>query len=331
MDELAVAVVIPCRNEQQTVADVVRDFSKALPEATVHVFDNASDDETADRARKAGAEVWRVDTPGKGNVVRRMFADVDADVYVLVDGDGTYDASAAPQMVDLVAQGGHDLVNAARVPEGSSAFRRGHAGGNRLFGALTRWMFGTGVSDVLSGYKACSRRLVKSFPVHSGGFEIETELAVHALGIHAGVAEIQVAYRDRPEGSESKLGTIPDGLRIARAIIGLVRHGRPLAFFGLLGFLLGAVGVALGIPVIITYSHTHLVPRFPTAILATGLVILASLSLTAGLVLDSVTRSRWEQRLLSYLSVPGPLARRARDRSAVHSAADDPAAEAGLG
>jgi hypothetical protein len=300
-----VAVVIPCRDEQETVGAVVKGFAEALPEATVYVFDNNSGDDTAARAAAAGAVVRKVTVPGKGNVVRRMFADVDADCYLLVDGDGTYDPKLAPEMVQLV-RNGFDLVNAARVPSAEQAFRSGHSLGNRLLGGLLGKLFGRRMGDVLSGYKALSRRLVKSFPILSGGFEIETELMVHALQLNVSAIEIQGDYRERVEGSESKLSTWGDGMRILRAIVGLARQSRPLAFFSVVGAALSLLGIALGIPVLVTFLHTHTVPRLPTAVLVTGLEILAALSFTAGLVLDTVSRGRREQRLLAFLSVPGP-------------------------
>jgi hypothetical protein len=308
MDRVArVAVVIPCRDEQETVAEVVRGFSEAVPGATVYVFDNASSDDTIARAEAAGATVREVFLPGKGNVVRRMFADVEADCYILVDGDGTYDPALAPQMVELVSAG-YDLVNVARVPSGDNVLRPGHALGNQLLGGLLGKLFGRRMGDVLSGYKACSRRLVKSFPILSGGFEIETELMVHALELNVSSVEIPGAYTERHPGSASKLGTWSDGVRILRAIVGLARQSRPLAFFSLQAAVLALLGVALGIPLLITFLHTHQVPRLPTAVIVTGLEVLAALSLTAGLVLDTVTRGRREQRLLAFLAMPGPLA-----------------------
>ena len=303
-----VAVLIPCRDEATTVATVVADFAAALPQACIYVYDNGSTDDTADRARAAGAVVRDVEIPGKGNVVRRMFADVEADVYVLVDGDATYDAGVAPALVSGVLDEGRDLVNASRRPEGDLAYRAGHELGNRMLAGLVSSMFARPVGDILSGYKACSRRLVKSFPAVSGGFEIETELMVHALEVSAPIAEVPCRYIERPPGSHSKLATYRDGTRILRTIMSLVRQGRPLAFFSAIGLLLLAVGVGFGIPVLITFAHTHLVPRLPTAVLSTGLVILAALSFTAGLLLDTVTRARREQRVLAYLAVPGPLA-----------------------
>lgn len=289
-----------------TVAEVVTGFAKALPEATVYVFDNNSTDRTAECALSAGAVVRHVDLPGKANVVRRMFADVDADCYVLVDGDATYDPGTARELVEKVLVEGFDLANGAREPVKDAAFRRGHTFGNRLLGGLLGRLFGRPVGDVLSGYKACSRRLVKSFPVLSAGFEVESELMVHALMLHAKVTEVRTAYKERPPGSESKLGTYSDGIRILHTIINLVRQGRPLAFFSLAALVFAVAGLALGIPVLVTFLHTHKVPRLPTAVLATGLEILAALSLTAGLVLDTVSRSRREHRILVYLSHRAP-------------------------
>jgi hypothetical protein len=302
-----VAVLVPCRDEEATVADVVTGFLRHLPGARVYVFDNGSADATAERAAAAGAVVRFVAPRGKGNVVRRMLADVEADVYVLVDGDGTYDPAVAPSMVEAV-ESGYDLVNARRLPLARTAFPRGHRLGNRVLGSLVRRGFQGEVGDLLSGYKAFSRRLAKSFPVHSRGFEIETELAVHALELGAPTLEIGGAYRARPTGSPSKLGTLRDGWRIAWTILALLRQGRPLAYFTVLAGVLSASSVALGIPLVLQYLHTHLVPRLPTAVLATGLMILAALAFTAGVVLDSVARARREQRMLAYLAVPGPRA-----------------------
>ena len=301
-----VAVVIPCRDEGATVAEVVEGFAAALPRATVYVYDNGSVDGTTAAAEAAGAVVRKVSRPGKGNVVRRMFADVEADCYILVDGDGTYDPAIAPEMVRLVAAG-YDLVNVARVPAGDGVFRRGHHLGNKLLGGLLGKLFGRHMGDVLSGYKACSRRLVKSFPILSGGFELETELMVHALELNVSAVEIEGRYTERPPGSASKLDTWHDGVRILRAILGLARQSRPLAFFGLQAAILSLLGVALGIPLLVTFLHTHQVPRLPTAVIVAALEILAALSLTAGLILDTVTRGRREQRLLAFLAMPGPL------------------------
>lgn len=301
-----VAVLIPCRNEQATIGAVVRDFASALPDATVYVFDNDSEDASAKEAAEAGAVVRSVLPAGKGNVVRRMFADVDADCYILVDGDGTYDPARAPEVAARV-MAGNDLVNVARSPVDPDAYRPGHEFGNRVLGDLLRRLFGLQLEDVLSGYKGCSRRLVKSFPVMSEGFEIETELVVHALQLNASVEEIGADYRARPVGSTSKLDTLGDGFKILGSIVGLVRHGRPLAFFSALGLVLAVVGVVLGIPVLTTFVHTRSVPRLPTAVLATGLEILAAQSFTTGLELDTVSLQRREQRMLAFLALRGPV------------------------
>jgi glycosyltransferase involved in cell wall biosynthesis len=311
-DRIDVAVLVPCRNEELTVAAVVESFLQALPGATVYVYDNGSTDETAALARKAGAVVRQVVTPGKGNVVRRMFADVEADVYLLVDGDDTYEAQAAPQMVNLVLDG-NDLVSARRVPTKADTYPPGHVFGNRVLTSLVQFLFRRHVTDMLSGYKAMSRRFVKSFPALSTGFEIETEIAVGALSLGVPVASIDCGYRPRPSGSESKLSTYWDGFRILSTVLHLLRQGRPLLFFGVIGVVLAVVAIVLGVPIVDTFAHTHKVPRFPTAILATGLVLLAALSFTAGLILDTVTRGRREARLLHYLSIPGPLAQKAGD------------------
>jgi glycosyltransferase involved in cell wall biosynthesis len=305
-DTPQIAVVVPCLNEEVTVGTVVENFLATLPGCTVYVYDNGSTDDTAKVAAKAGAVVRQATTPGKGNVVRRMFADVDADIYVLVDGDDTYEVERAPEMVGLVLDG-NDLVSARRVSVDDGAYRRGHVLGNRLLTSLVQFLFARTVTDMLSGYKAMSRRFVKSFPALSTGFEIETEIAVAALEVGAPVASVDCKYRERPSGSESKLSTYKDGFRILSTVLHLLRQGRPLLFFASISVLLTVVAIILGIPIIETYAHTHKVPRFPTAILATGLVLLAGLSLTAGLILDTVTRGRREARLLHYLSIPGPL------------------------
>lgn len=309
MDLPTIAVLVPCRDEAATIGRVVEEFTKALPTAVIYVYDNGSGDDTAAQARESGAVVRSVTPPGKGNVVRRMFADVDADVYVLVDGDGTYDASLAPDLVAGVVEQGHDLVNAARRPVPGSEYRPGHAFGSRLLAGLVGWTFHRPVGDMLSGYKAMSRRLVRSFPALSRGFEIETELTVHALEVGASTLEVTGSYRSRPDGSHSKLDTFGDGARISRSILALARQGRPLAFFSLVGLVLAATGIALGVPVVLTFAHHHVVPRLPTAVLATGLELLAALSFTAGLVLDTVARARREARVLAYLSIGPPLGR----------------------
>jgi glycosyltransferase involved in cell wall biosynthesis len=301
-----VAVVIPCFNEEQTIGTVVSSFRQSLPGASIYVYDNNSTDASAELALRGGAEVRGVGEQGKGHVVRRAFADIEADVYVLVDGDDTYDASAAAALVAQLGREGLDLVNGARRPTSGHA-RRGHEFGNRVLTRMIERLFKRPTSDILSGYKVFSRRFVKSFPSFSSGFEIETELTVHALGLAMPIASVDLTYRDRPEGSESKLHTFGDGLRILRTINGLLRRERPLAYFGVLAALLGLAAVVLGIPVVATFVHSHKVPRLPTAVLATGLMVLASLSLFTGLILDTVTRGRKEAKMLSYLSIPGPL------------------------
>lgn len=312
MDELSrrkgprVAVLVPCFNEELAVPKVVADFQAVLPGATVYVYDNNSTDRTVEVARGAGAVVRRETRQGKGNVVRRMFADIDADIYLLVDGDATYDAPSARAMIDRLIDDRLDMVVAARVEEVREAYRRGHRTGNRLLTGFVTSTFGRSFTDILSGYRAFSRRFVKSFPVLSRGFEIETELTVHALELELPVAEIPAPYYARPEGSESKLSTWKDGLRILFTIGNLYRSERPLAFFSAIGIALALVAVGLAIPIFITFLEEGLVPRVPTAILSTGLMLLAFLSLVAGLVLDTVTRGRREMKLLAYLAQRAP-------------------------
>ncbi len=297
-----IAVLIPCHNEAATIARVVTDFSTQLPGSSVYVYDNNSSDETARLAREAGAHVRHEPLQGKGNVVRRMFSDIEADVFVLVDGDGTYDPNSAPRLVDLVLSDGLDMVNCARLAVTDTAFRPGHAFGNRALTGLVAWIFGNRMGDILSGYRAMSRRFVKSFPALSSGFEIETELTVHALEMRVPIAEIAAPYRERPHGSASKLRTLHDGIRIFRLIVHLVKEERPLQFFSVIFILLSGSALGLAWPVVQTYFATGLVPRLPTAVLATGLAILAALSLMCGLVLDTVTRGRRELKRLFYLS-----------------------------
>ena len=303
---LRIAVLIPCHNEEATVADVTADFARALPGAAVWVFDNNSTDATAARAEAAGARVRHAPLKGKGNVVRRMFADIDADVYVLVDGDGTYDAAAAPMMVRRLLDEGLDMVSAARRSTEAEAFRAGHRFGNRALSGVVRMVFGRQFEDMLTGYRAFSHRFVKSFPAHSSGFEIETELTVHTLQMRLPAAEVEAAYGARPEGSQSKLSTVRDGLRILRMISLLVREERPMQFFGVAGLLAVAVAALLAAPVLMVYLRTGLVPRLPTLVVAVGLVVTALLSFFCGLVLDSVSRLRLEQRRLAYLAWSGP-------------------------
>jgi glycosyltransferase involved in cell wall biosynthesis len=300
------AVLVPCFNEEATIAKVVGDFRVALPEAAVYVYDNNSTDRTPEVARAAGALVRRETRQGKGNVVRRMFADVDADIYILVDGDATYHAASVRGMIARLIEDRLDMVVAARVAEDASAFRPGHRTGNRLLGRFFASVFGATLTDILSGYRVFSRRFVKSFPVLSRGFEIETELAVHALELDLPVAEIPTPYYARPQGSASKLSTRRDGLRILFTIVGLYRSERPLAFFSGIGAALATVSVGLSIPIFVTYLREGIVPRIPTAILSTGLMLLAFLAVVAGLVLDTVTRGRREMKLIAYLDQRAP-------------------------
>jgi hypothetical protein len=298
-----VAVLVPCYNEGSTVAVVVQSFQAALPSAVIYVYDNNSTDDTAARAREAGAVVRKEPLQGKGNVMRRMFADVDADIYVLVDGDGTYDAASAPRMIELLIEEDLDMVNAARDPT-RDAYRPGHRFGNRMLTGIVGRIFGKRLSDMLSGYRVFSRRFAKSFPGLSHGFEIETELTVHALELRLPIAEIRTPYGARPLGSMSKLGTIGDGIRVLWTILVLIKEERPLPFFSMIAVVLALSSVALTVPIFITFMETGEVPRIPTAVLATGMMILAFLSIACGLILDTVTRGRREMKRLHYLSLP---------------------------
>lgn len=297
-----VAVLVPCHNEAASIDRVVRDFRTHLPAAAIYVYDNASADETARRAEDAGAVVHSEPLLGKGNVVRRMFADVEADIYLMVDGDGTYDASCAPRLVKHLLANGLDMVNCARIAVAEDAYRAGHAWGNRLLTGIVARVFGKRLTDVLSGYRVMSRRFVKSFPALSSGFEIETELTIHALELRVPVGELSAPYFGRASGSASKLHTVRDGMRILGVILHLIKEERPLQFFSGIFALLAASSVGLGIPVIASFMHTGLVERLPTAVLATGTMILAFLSLACGLILDTVTRGRRELKRLLYLA-----------------------------
>ena len=301
-----IAVLVPCYNEEAAVAAVVADFRNALPSAEIYVYDNNSRDRTAAVAREAGAIVRGERRQGKGHVVRRMFADVEADIYVLVDGDATYDAPSAPRMIDKLLDEHLDMVVGLRIDQSQSAYRLGHRTGNRMLTGFLSSTFGQEFKDILSGYRVFSRRFVKSFPVLSDGFEIETELAVYALELSLPVAEVETPYYARPEGSFSKLNTWRDGFRILGTMLKLYRSERPLRFFTVIGILLALVAIILAIPIVITFIETGLVPRFPTAILSMGLMIVAMLSVSSGLVLDTVTRGRREMKILAYLSQPAP-------------------------
>jgi glycosyltransferase involved in cell wall biosynthesis len=301
-----VAVILPCYNEEAAIGQTVAAFRSALPDAAIYVYDNNSKDRTVDYARAAGAIVRTERMQGKGNVVRRMFADVEADVYVMADGDATYDASAAPALVSRLIEENLDMVVGSRRSEVELAYRRGHRLGNRMLTGMLAQLFGRSFSDILSGYRVFSRRFVKSFPILSAGFEIETEISVHALELRMPCAEIETEYGARPEGSASKLSTYRDGWRILKTILNLYRIERPVLFYGNIGVILLVVALLLAIPLISTYAQTGLVPRQPTAILITGLGILAFLSFFSGLILDTVTRGRREMRRLAYLALPAP-------------------------
>lgn len=299
---MRIAVLVPCFNEEAAVGTVVADFRKALPSAEIFVYDNNSSDRTAIVARDAGAQVRSERRQGKGHVVRRMFADVDADIYVLVDGDATYDAASAPRMIEALVSDHLDMVVGHRIDQVEAAYRPGHRTGNRMLTGFLSAVFGQAFKDILSGYRVFSRRFVKSFPVLSDGFEIETELSVHALELALPVAEIETPYYARPEGSVSKLNTWRDGFRILGTILKLYRSEKPLRFFTGIGIVLSVISIVLAIPVLVTYLEQGLVPRLPTAVLSMGLMILAVLSVSSGLVLDTVTRGRREMKLLAYLS-----------------------------
>ncbi len=301
-----IAVLVPCYNEARSIGKVVKDFKAALPTATIFVFDNNSSDDTSAAALAAGAEVFQEPHQGKGNVVRRMFTDIEADIYVLVDGDATYDAPSARLMIERLLSERLDMVVGARVHRERSAYRAGHQTGNRLLTSFVAQVFGRAFTDMLSGYRVFSRRFVKSFPVLSGGFEIETELTIHALELGLPAAEIPTPYYARLEGSESKLNTWHDGFRILRTVLKLYRSERPLPFFSAIGAALAAVSIGLAIPIVVTFWETGLVPRLPTAVLSTGLMVLAFLSVLAGVILDTVTRGRREVKLFAYLAQRAP-------------------------
>jgi glycosyltransferase involved in cell wall biosynthesis len=302
----SVAVLLPCYNEEATIGATVDGFRNALPGATIYVYDNNSSDRTRDVAAKAGAVVRSERQQGKGHVVRRMFADVQADVYVMADGDLTYDPVSAPDMVALLLAEQLDMVVGTRRHEAKDAYRGGHVLGNRIFTGLLAGLFGRSFNDIFSGYRVFSRRFVKSFPVLSSGFEIETEMSVHALELRMPVGEIETRYLARPEGSESKLSTFGDGWRILKTIGTLYRVERPVLFYGTIALLLFIVALLLSIPLVATYLHTHTVPRLPTAVLVTGMTIVAVLCFFAGLILDTVTRGRREMRRLAYLALEAP-------------------------
>lgn len=305
---LEIAVIVPCFNEAAAIDKVVRDFRASLPTATVYVYDNNSTDNTSEVAAAAGAEVRRETRRGKGNVVRRMFQDIEADVYVMVDGDDTYDASRAPELVAKLVDENLDMLVGKRVETHQAAYRMGHRLGNRVLTGLVAWLFGSQIDDMLSGYRVFSRRFVKSFPSFSREFEIETELTVHAMQMKMALAEVETNYKERPPGSVSKLRTFRDGWRILVTIINLMRNERPLLFFGLLGVLFFLVGVILALPVFFEYLDTGFVRRFPTAILSFSLGVVAMISVATGLILDLVAHVRREAKKLAYLSYAAPRA-----------------------
>ena len=303
---MEIAVLVPCYNEAAAIEKVVRDFKAALPTATVYVYDNNSTDETSAIAAAAGAQVRRELRKGKGNVVRRMFQDIEADIYVMVDGDDTYDAAVAPQLVDRLVDEQLDMVVGRRVETHQAAYRAGHRLGNRVLTGLVGWLFGAQIEDMLSGYRVFSRRFAKSFPSFSREFEIETELTVHAMQMRMAVSEIETNYKERPPGSTSKLRTFRDGWRILLTITNLMRNERPLLFFSLIGLVNVIVAVILGIPIVLEYLDTGLVPRFPTAVLCSALVVIAVLCVATGLILDLVSHVRREAKRLTYLQHPAP-------------------------
>lgn len=301
-----IAVLIPCYNEEAAITSVVRDFRTHLPQSDIYVYDNNSQDATMARAQEAGAIVRREERQGKGNVVRRMFADIEADIYILVDGDDTYDASAAPALAKKLIEEGLDIVSGRRVATAEDAYRRGHVLGNKLLTGLTATMFRVKLLDLLTGYRVMSRRFVKSFPFTAEGFGIETELSVHAVRLMMPFAEVDTRYKERPLGSISKLNTWRDGFRILMTIGGLVREERPMIFFSSIFAVLAAISLFFGIPVITEYFETGLVPRLPSAVLATSLMLLGFLALICGVILDTVTQGRWENKRMAYLAISGP-------------------------
>jgi glycosyltransferase involved in cell wall biosynthesis len=298
-----IAVLVPCYNEGLTVGSVVTNFKAALPAAAIYVYDNNSVDDTVEAARKAGAVVRSESRQGKGSVVRRMFVDVDADVYVLADGDGQHDAAVAPKLVAKLVDEGLDFVNGAREASCAKAYRKGHRFGNYVLTRLVRAVFGRQFQDILSGYKVLSRRFVKSFPAMSSGFEIETELSVHALELRMPCDEVATVYKQRPQGSTSKLKTISDGMRILLLIGKLIKDERPLQVFGLLGISFVVLGIILGTPIITTFLQTGLVPRLPTAVLSVGVIVVGVLFFFSGLILDLLAKTRREMKWLHYISV----------------------------
>ncbi|PLX36546.1 MAG: glycosyl transferase [Hyphomicrobiales bacterium] len=312
----AIAVLLPCYNEEATIAGVVNGFRAALPSAEIYVYDNNSTDQTSEEAARAGAIVRREMHQGKGNVVRRMFADIDADIFVLADGDGTYEPAAAAQLINRMVQDNLDMVVGTRVGGGPEAYRRGHRFGNRMFNHIVGYLFGRNFSDILSGYRVFSRRFAKSFPAASNGFEIETELSVHAIDIKLATAEIPLPYGERPSHSPSKLRTYHDGMRILWTIMKMYRALRPFRFYGIGAIVLAMISVFLALPVFDTYLETGLVPRLPTAVLAASIMQLAFLSFMCGIIIESVSNTRRELKRMRYLDLPSLAASRRRSERA---------------
>lgn len=303
-----IAVILPCHNEELTVRPVVEGFRQALPEAEIYIFNNLSTDRTAEIAVEVGAHLRNVHLKGKGNVVRRMFADVDADIYVMADGDATYHAPSARQLIDMLIDQQLDMVVGARVEaepapgDTGITYRPGHRWGNKLLTGTVQQIFGGSFRDMLSGYRVFSRRYVKSFPAHSHGFEIETELNVHALELRMPCTEVDTPYGARPEGSASKLSTYRDGWRILKTIGRLVVSEKPLQFFGWLGAVLALVAIALAAPIVMEYSHTGMVRRFPTLGLVSAMVVCGGVSFVTGLILQAITLTRREIKQIAYLA-----------------------------
>lgn len=316
IDSLDVAVIIPCHNEEVAVGKVVADLRRELPKARIYVYDNLSTDRTAEVAVDAGAIIRRETSKGKGNVVRRAFADIDADVYLMIDGDDTYDAGAARRMIEMLVAGPYDHVLGVREQISDTAYRPGHSAGNKAFNTVVSTLFGTRVNDMLSGYRAFSRRFVKSFPAVSREFEIETELTVHSVNLRLPQTEVAVGFRDRAEGSESKLSTFRDGFKILGLLANLTRQERPVFFHGVIAGLFLAVAVILGIPLLTEFAETGLVPRLPTALLASSLVIIAVLVALVGIVMDALTKTRREAARLFYLTFSAPPAMASEGRVA---------------
>ena len=302
--EKSIVVLLPCRNEETTITKVVEGFKEALPDAVVYVYDNASTDKTALKASEAGAKVLFESKLGKGHVVRRMFADVEADIYLIADGDATYDPTEAPLLLKTLSEGGYDMVSGSRTGVKGQADRKGHVLGNRMFNRLYKALFGSGFTDIFTGYRAFTRRFVKSFPMVSSGFEVEVELSVHASQLRLPVAEIPINYGARPIGSKSKLRTFTDGFKILKSMLTLLKDNRPLFLFASVSAILFTTAVGITVPLINTYAQTGLVPRLPTAIVSMGLVLLSLLSAISGLILDAISKSRVEAKHLTYLKTP---------------------------